>query len=107
VYYTLTFTENSGVEIGEGKEILATFSAVTVETETMTVLYAADGETYVEADSSGTPVLFCLDGTVYLVVESEYDEETNAYIVSAGGKTFIISLSDDKQSLDGITEKTE
>ncbi|MDD6995896.1 MAG: InlB B-repeat-containing protein [Candidatus Borkfalkiaceae bacterium] len=107
VYYTLTFTENSGVEIGEDKEILATFRAVTVETETMKVLYAADGETYVEADSSGTPVLFCLDGAVYLVAESEYDEETNAYTVSAGGKTFVIRLSEDKQSVAGITEKTE
>ena len=107
VYYTLTFTENSGVEIGESKEVLAKFGSVTVTTETMTVLYAADGETYVEADSSGTPVLLCLDGTVYLVENSEYDEATNAYTVSAGGKTFVIRLSEDKQSIAGITEKTE
>lgn len=107
VYYTLTFTENSGVEIGEGKEVLAKFGSVTVTTETMTVLYAADGETYVEADSSGTPVLLCLDGTVYLVENSEYDEATNTYTVSAGGKTFVIRLSEDKQSIAGITEKTE
>lgn len=107
VYYRLSFTENSGVELGEEKEVLATYKSVTVGREEMTVLCTADGETFIEIDPEGIPVLISVGETVYLIFESDYDEETLAYTVSAGGKTFVIRLAEDKQSIAEITEKTE
>lgn len=109
VYYKVNFTEKTGSgEIGEEAEnVLIPYETVTIVPVAMNTVYTADGASYVDYDESGI-LLFCLDGTVYLVTECSYDEATSTYTVkTSADKTFTVVIRDGAATIAEVTQTDE
>ncbi|MDY6023547.1 MAG: InlB B-repeat-containing protein [Candidatus Borkfalkiaceae bacterium] len=104
IYYNIAYTLNSDTEIGDNKNILATYKAVVVTENVMIVAYTEDGEIFFEADGDGNVVLLTINDKVYLVTETNYDVDADTYVIKAGGKKYSFKLSNDKTVISEFTE---
>ncbi|MBO5214650.1 MAG: InlB B-repeat-containing protein [Clostridia bacterium] len=94
-YYKLTLTDAPTGEIGSADtKIVAPYAdGFTVETLEVKTLYTEDGESYVDIlTGENAIILINLDGNIWGVGESDYDEATNSYVITIG-ETYRVTVN--------------
>lgn len=90
-YYLIRLSVSE--EIGVGR--LPEYSSVTVEKISAQRYFGSDENNFVDISENNEVLLFAMDGLVYFVSGSTYDEQTQTYTIEvyAGGR-FVVSVAD-------------
>ncbi len=107
-YYIITF-ERATSDAGEGTKIpMPPYNKASVEKKEAYAVYTNEGDIVEIFEESNEVVALCIDGTVYLVAESKYDEATSVYTVSlASGKTFTVEVKDGVATITELVTEEE
>lgn len=107
-YYLVSLVEDKAdgsVGEEEDKTVLPYGSAV-VTSEEITVLYTADGNSFVDVSETKGVTLLSLDGSLYVITSSEYDEATATYTVeTAGGNKYRIKVEGENVVISEVVEE--
>ncbi len=96
LYYKIALTaqEDSG-SIEEPTTDVVPLAAVTVTTESVTTLYAADGASYADIGDTSGVLLVSNGGRIYLIKTCAYEAATSTYTaVTSSGKTFTVKVTE-------------
>ena len=96
LYYKIALTaqEDSG-SIEEPTTDVVPLAAVTVTTESVTTLYAADGASYADIGDTSGVLLVSNGGRIYLIKTCNYEAATSTYTaVTSSGKTFTVKVTE-------------
>ena len=72
------------------------YGSAFVTPEEITVVYTVDGKSFVDISETKGVTLLSIDGNLYVITSSEYDEATATYTVeTASGNKYEIKVEDE------------
>ena len=97
-YYLIELVEDKADgSVGEEEDTTVTpYGSAFVTPEEITVVYTVDGKSFVDISETKGVTLLSIDGNLYVITSSEYDEATATYTVeTASGNKYEIKVEDE------------